>query len=94
MSAKSDRVKKLLNDPDLQEAFENVRQAIHDGWENTKPSDKELREEWHRRLFTLRSIEENLLQAIEDGVLEDYKAKERSKLAPLGDLVKWRMNKA
>ncbi len=79
MTAKSDRVKKLLDDPDLQEAFNNVREAIFKGWSQCKPSDHELKEEWHRRLFTLDSIERNLKVAIQEGKLEDFMAAEQER---------------
>lgn len=77
MTAKSDRAKELLEDPLLQEAFQNVRDAIHRGWANTKPTDHDTKEEWHRRLFTLDSVERNLKQAIQDGKLEDFRAQQQ-----------------
>jgi len=95
MTAKADRVKKLLDDEDLQEAFDNVRRAIHEGWASTKPSDSEAKDEWHRRLFTLQSVEANLKKAIQVGHLEDFNTEQQGKLAPLGDILSWRMkNKA
>lgn len=93
MTTKSDRIERLMEDPDLKEAFNSVRMAIHNGWAATKPSEPELREEWHRRLFTLQSVEENLYRAIQDGKLEDYRAAEQEKLAPLGDIKLWRHRK-
>ena len=91
MTAKATRIKRLLEDPDLLEAFDNVQRAILNGWMQTPPSDIDSKEEWHRRLFTLQSVEENLKQAIRDGELDDFKVAEQGKLAPLGDIVQWRM---
>jgi hypothetical protein len=90
MTVKSDHIERLLSDEYLQEAFDNVRAAIHNGWANTKPSDSEALEEWHRRLFTLRSVEENLKQAVQDGKLEDFRVAEQEKIPPLGDILKWK----
>ena len=77
MTAKSDRARELLEDPLLKEAFQNVKDAIHRGWANCKPTDHEAKEEWHRRLFTLDSIEQNLRQAIQDGNYEDFLANQK-----------------
>jgi hypothetical protein len=90
MTAKADRIQALLSDESLNEAIDNVSNAIHKGWEETAPSDTEALQEWHRRLFTLRSVVANLEQAIQDGKLEDYIASEKLKPAVLGDLSKWK----
>lgn len=93
MTAESDRIRRLLNDPDLQEAFERVERAIHRGWANTPPTDKEAQSEWHRRLFSLNSVRENLKASIEDGEYEDFLAAESEKPTLLGDLHAWRMKR-
>lgn len=91
MTAKSDRVKKLLDDEDLNEAFSQVANAIHKGWANTPPTNVEAQQEWHRRLFTLNSVIENLKLAVQDGELEDYRVAEQEKPSFLGDIAAWRM---
>lgn len=77
MTARSDRAKELLEDPLLQEAFQNVRDAIHRGWAKCNPTDHDAKEEWHRRLFTLDSVEQNLRQAVQDGKYEDFLAEQK-----------------
>ena len=93
MTAKSDRIKKLLDDGDLQEAFRQVEDAIHRGWAGTPPTQLEDQREWHRRLFTLKSVKENLYRAIEDGKLEDFRALEKERPGCLGDIQTWRKNR-
>ena len=93
MTAKSDRLNKLLKDEDLLDAFESVGNAIHKGWANTPPTDADQQQEWHRRLFTLNSIRENLYAALQDGEYQDFLEQESEKPAILGDLVSWRMKK-
>ena len=90
MTAKADRIKQLLENEDLNEAIDNVRKAIHQGWEQTPPTEHEQQQEWHRRLFTLNGVIANLQQAIEDGKLEDYIANEKLTPPILGDLSKWK----
>ena len=93
MTAQSDRIKKLLDDEDLNDAFEAVGNAIHRGWSNTPPTELETQQEWHRRLFTLNSIKENLVAAMESGAYDDYLEVEKEKPAELGDILSWRMKK-
>jgi len=94
MTAKSDRINKLLDDKDLIEAFESVANAIHIGWANTPPTELESQQEWHRRLFTLNSIQENLYAAMQDGKYQDWIESEDEKPAELGDIVSWRMKQS
>ena len=89
MTAQSDRIKKLLDDKDLNEAFESVINAIHTGWANTPPTDADMQAEWHRRLFTLNSVKENLRAAMENDQYEDYLEAEKEKPATLGDILTW-----
>ena len=91
MTAQADRITQLLKNEDLQTAFDDCRRAIHEGWARTLPSDADALQEWHRRLFTLQSVEANLKRAIQDGHLEDFRAQEQVKPEPLGDLLTWRM---
>ena len=94
MTAQSDRIKKLLDDKDLNEAFDSVANAIHQGWANTPPTDMAAQTEWHRRLFTLNSVKENLYKAMQDGQYKDYIEAEKEKPAILGDILSWRMNQS
>ena len=87
MTAKADRIQRLLNDPDLIQAFEDVRDALHKGFEQTPPSDVEQLIGCRYRLQVLGSVKANLLQAIEDGKLEDFN--EQDEQSPLGDLDAW-----
>lgn len=91
MTAQSDRIKKLLDDGDLQEAVVRVETAIFKGWADTPPTNHEMKEEWHRRLFSLSSIFENLKAAIQDAEYQDYIEAEKGKPAILGDIAAWRM---
>ena len=90
MTAQSDRIKKLLDDKDLQEAFDAVTNAIHKGWSDTPPTDADMQQEWHRRLFTLSSVKENLYAAMQDGQYQDFLEAEKEKPAILGDILSWR----
>ena len=93
MTAQSDRIKRLLDDEDLQEAFGAVANAIHSGWANSPPTDADMLSEWHRRLFTLNSVKENLYTSMQDGQYQDYIEAEKEKPAILGDILSWRKKK-
>ena len=92
MTAKSDRIKKLLDNEDLKDAFDSVTNAIIRGWTETPPTALEVQQEWHRRLHTLNSVKENLMAALQDGQYQDFRAVEQEKLPPIGDIVSWRKN--
>jgi len=89
MTAKSDRVQKLLDDEDLQAAFQNVRDALHQAFSQAKVSDTETLLDIKKRLHLLDSVEANLYQAIQDGHLEDFRSIEEERPPFLGDLSKW-----
>lgn len=44
------RAKLLLEDPDLQSAFEDVRQALRDDWERSPANEPEKRERYYYAL--------------------------------------------
>ena len=94
MTAQSDRIKRLLDDEDLNRAFDAVANAIHSGWANSPPTDAAMLSEWHRRLFTLNSVKENLYTAMQDGQYQDYIEAEKEKPAMLGDILSWRMKQS
>ena len=93
MTAKSDRVKKLLNDPDLKQAFVDVKNALYQQFNKAKTNDVETILDIRKRLHLLDSVEANLKRAIQDGQLEDFRAMEDERPSFLGDIVKWRQKR-
>lgn len=89
MTAKADRVKRLIEDPDLQEAFGEVRKYWFSRIE-TLPLDteesKEAMADIRKMLFLLRQLEQTLDSAIENGNLEDFYATEQERPTFLGEL--------
>ncbi len=77
MSGKSDRIQRLLNDEDLQQAFKDVKDALYQAFCNTSPSDGETLQDIRKRLHLLDSVEANLRVAIEDGHLEEFREKQQ-----------------
>lgn len=92
MTAKSDRVRNLLEDPDILEAFENVRQFYLAKIEEL-PLDRKTGQDAlydiRKMLFLLRQVKEDLEYAVQNGVLEDFRAEEKGQPTFLGD-IKWR----
>ena len=76
MTAKSDRVARLLEDPDLKQAFTDVRDALHQAFANTPTDDAEALVNIRKYLHLIDSVEANLIRAIEDGHLEDFRAEQ------------------
>ena len=87
--AKASRCKKLLDDPDLQQAFQDVRNALHTQFDQIKPTDTEAMVKIKERLHLLESVEQNLKAAIRDGQLEIFRADEQERPPYLGDISKW-----
>lgn len=58
---------RLINDPLLQEAFQTVRQAIHDQWENAPMRDVEGQVALRSMLNHLRDVQAVLEVALADG---------------------------
>lgn len=97
MTEKADRAQILLNDPLLKEAFDEVRQY----WLNrveSLPLDaeqgKDALYDIRKMLFLLRQVEETLERYVSDGQLEDFRAAEQERPGFLGDLTKWKRNRA
>ena len=90
MTAKSDRIKKLLNNKDLQQAFDDVRDALLKLFTECGTNDADEMVDIRKRLHLLDSVEANLKRAIEDGQLEDFRATEQEKPTFLGDIKEWR----
>lgn len=86
MTDKGDRVHRLLTDPDLQQAFIDVRDAILDRFSKTPPSNTEQLVECRRLLQLLESVEANLKRAVSDGKLEDFRVQQDERPPFLGDL--------
>jgi hypothetical protein len=80
MTAKSDRAQELMNDPLLQEAFDNVRQYYYSLIETT-PLDSAQDGALHdirKMLQLLRDVENDLHETIQHGHLEDHRAQQKS----------------
>jgi len=94
MTAKSDRIKRLVEDEDLKNAFQNVRNMLLNAFTTCKTDDSELMVDIRKRLHLLDSVENSLRTAIQDGKLEDFRTNEQERPPFLGDLTKWRKKKA
>lgn len=86
MTAKADRVRKLIEDPDLKEAFNVVRERYRDLIEETPVSDDGALLDIRKMLHLLREVEQALHHAIENGNLEDFNAMQDEGRGFLGDL--------
>ena len=87
MTAKSDRIRELLDDPHIKEAFENVRDKYRAALENSDIPDDDVLE-IRRMLFLTHKVEQDLETAVQDGELEDFRANEQERPSFLGDLWK------
>lgn len=81
MTAKSDRLEKLLQDPDLKEAFENVREHYKSAMCVTPLDDNgdTITLKLRKMLHLLDEVEHDLYQAMEHGQIEDFNAQEQEK---------------
>lgn len=79
MTGKSDRIQRLVDDPDLKEAFKNVHDNLITMFLNTSSEDGKALKDIRRRIATLDAVEQDLQLAIEDGHLEDARAAEEEK---------------
>ena len=95
MTEKSDRVQRLMDDPDLKEAFANVRDRLLSAFSSCDCNDTEMMKDIRKRLFLLDLVEKDLMSAIQDGTLEDFHMAEQERPGFLEDLTKWkRKNRA
>lgn len=94
VTARADRVARLLEDPDLKQAFRDVRDAILRQFQEIPPSETEQLLKCRERLHLLTSLEKNLERAIQDGKIERLRDEEQKKPPYLGDLMKWRKKQA
>ena len=91
MTDKSDRIKRLLDDDLVQEAFENTRNKYRRILESDvdasgQPITDDDVLEARRMLFLLRLVEQDLKQSVEDGEYEDFQANEKEQRTFLGEL--------
>lgn len=86
MTAESDRVQKLVNDPDLKQAFQVCRERYRDFIEETPVSDDGALLDIRKMLHLLREVENNLHSAIENGHLEDFRVAEQESKGFLRDI--------
>jgi hypothetical protein len=84
------RVQRLMEDADLIQAFQDVRDALHGKFEQTLVNDGDTLLDIRKMLHLLDSVWANLERAVEDGQLEEANIEEveRYKVASLGDK-KW-----
>lgn len=89
MSLQSDvergaRAKQLLEDPLISEAFESVRNAIHERWEVTPLRDTQGAHELHLMLKLLGDVRTVFETAVDDGKMaaEELKRLNRNVISP------------
>ena len=78
MTAKADRAKELLNDPLLEEAFDNLRQNLLDGFEACGIDDNDSMRDIKITLALLKGLKQQLVNIISDGTYEDFRANQDS----------------
>ncbi|MEM8715456.1 MAG: hypothetical protein AAGE92_06695 [Cyanobacteria bacterium P01_G01_bin.4] len=87
MTEKADRVRELLANPYLQEAFENVRLNYMDMLENAPVNNSDdnvtLILDIKKQLKALEDVKNDLENTVRDGEVQDYRARDN---AYLGDL--------
>ena len=91
MTTRSDRITRLVEDEDLKQAFNDVRDALHHKFATAPLDDIKGMTNIRAMLHLLDSVEANLHVAIEDGKLEDFRERENEKMPLLGDIKAWRM---
>ena len=89
------RCKRLLDDPDLTEAFDLVEQSIVDGFKQISleqiNEDGNILHELKLMLHLLKSVKDKLETAVSQGELEAFNAEQEKTVAPyLGDILSWR----
>lgn len=76
---------KLLNDPLLNEAFDNVRQAIFETIEHTPIRDAEGLTSLRLSLKLLQDVRANLKQVLNDGKVAEFRIEQQKREAKLRD---------
>jgi len=96
MTAKADNIKRLLEDPNLEEAFENVRRFYLEKIEDLPLDQKNgagALYDIRKQLYLLRQVKDDLAKAIQHGNYEDFVAAQSEQPSFLGDIRKWRHRK-
>jgi hypothetical protein len=68
-----------MENPDLKQAFQDVRDALHQRFASTNLDDTDGMSNIRKLLHLLESLEANLYRAIEDGHLEDFNVNQMGK---------------
>lgn len=79
MTAKADRIYQVVNDPDIKEAFNTVREKYRDMIEETPLDNPEVIFDIRKMLHLLRDVETALQVAIDDGHLTDFRVLEKER---------------
>jgi len=77
MTGQSDRVLRLVEDPDIKQAFQTVREYWRDKIEDTPLDNPEVLFDIRKMLHLLRDVEDALQTVIDDGHLEDFRIAEK-----------------
>jgi hypothetical protein len=90
VTAKADRVKALLNDEHVQQAFQDLEDwytsMLKDAPVNSDADNVTLILDIKKQLQALDTFKAHLEQIVSDGLLEDFKATEKEQPTFLGDL--------
>ena len=76
MSEKAERCQRLIDDPDLKEAFTNVKQSFIDAMLTAPVDDKDGLMELKKLVNLLDKVEEELHKAIRQGKKEQHMAEQ------------------
>ena len=79
MTGDADRIQRLVEDPDIKNAFTRVREHYRNLIEETPIGDDTALLDVRKMLHLLRDVEEDLQTAIDDGHLKDYRAREQER---------------
>lgn len=83
---RADRVAALLENPDLQQAFNDVEQRLLDLFKECPTNDAESMVDIRKRLHLLDSVKANLHEAIKTGKLEAFRLEQEKRPSFLGDI--------
>ena len=87
MTAKADRVRELMQHPEMKEAFANVRQYYLELFERVPLSREnqspEVYQDIRRMLELLKQVERDLGKMIQSGNVEDFRAAQPDYLGDL-----------
>lgn len=78
-SDRGQKAKDVLNNEVFTEAFSVIRESLHQKFELSKASDKDVREEAYRYLKVLVEIERHITTVMNTGKMADMMLSEREK---------------